>query len=90
MAGKRDQEQRSVPTAAYVDADGNPTDDPARAVRGEVVEHDEGSGRKRRTWFFLDEVEIKWLPVRESAFLLWVLLALLLAWVVIGLALGLI
>ena len=42
------------------------------------------SGRKRRTWFFLEEVEIKWLPVSESAFLLWVLLALLLVWMLIG------
>jgi len=79
-----------VPTTAYVDAEGNPTEDPAQAVRGEVIEHDEASGRKRRTWFFLQEVQIKWLPVSETAFLLWVLLALLVAWVLIGLALGLI
>jgi hypothetical protein len=38
----------------------------------------------------VEEVEIKWLPVSESAFLLWVLLALALIWVLIGLAFGLI
>ena len=48
------------------------------------------AGRARRTWFFVKEVEIKWLPVSESAFLLWVLLALALIWVLIGLAFGLI
>jgi len=74
---------------AYFDAEGNRTDDPARAVRGEIHEHDT-EGRRRRTWFFLEEVEIKWLPVSEGAFLLWVLLALVLIWVVIGLAFGLI
>jgi len=74
---------------AYFDAEGNRTEDPAQAVRGEIHEHDT-EGRRRRTWFFLEEVEIKWLPVSEGAFLLWVLLALVLIWVLIGLALGLI
>jgi hypothetical protein len=35
-------------------------------------------------------VEIKWLPVSESAFLLWVLVLLLAVWLVIGVALGLV
>ena len=74
-----------MPATAYVDADGNPTEDPAQAVRGEVIEHDETSGRKRRTWFFLEEVQITWLPVSEPAFLLWVLL---LIWILIGFAFG--
>ncbi len=90
MVGKRDPERAPVLRPAYFDAEGNRTEDPARAVRGELVEHDAKSGRKRRTWFFLEEVELEWLPVRESAFLLWVLLALLMVWVLIGLALGLI
>ena len=81
---KREPKRR----AAYFDAEGNRTEDPAHAVRGEIHEHD-AEGRRRRTWFFLEEVEIKWLPVSEGAFLLWVLLALALIWVLIGLVFGL-
>jgi len=83
MAGKRKLEQR----VAYFDAEGNLTEDPAQAVRGEVVEHDT-EGRHRRTWFVLEEVEIKWLPVSEGAFLLWVLLALVVVWVLLGFLFG--
>ena len=90
MAGKPNPEQPPVLRPVYFDAEGNRTEDPALAVRGEIIEHDPKSGRKRRTWFFLEEVEIGWLPVRESAFLLWVLLALLLVWILIGFAFGLI
>jgi hypothetical protein len=90
MARKRKLQQQPVPAAVYFDAEGNRTEDPAQAVRGEVLEHDAQGRRARRTWFFIEEVEIKWLPVSESAFLLWVLVALLLTWVLIGLALGLI
>jgi hypothetical protein len=71
------------------DADGNRTEDPSKAVGGEVVSHDE-EGRVRRTWFLFEEVDIKWLPVNESAFLLWVLVALFGTWLVIGVVLGLI
>lgn len=85
MAGEQKPERR----VAYFDADGNRTEDPARAVRGEILEQD-SEGRRRRTWFLFEEVELKWLPVSEGAFLLWVLLALALIWVVIGLAFGLI
>jgi len=90
MAKKRKLEQPPVLRTAYFDAEGNPTDDPAQAVRGEVLEHDAAEARTRRTWFFFEEVEIKWLPVSESAFLLWVLLGLVLVWFAIGVALGLI
>jgi hypothetical protein len=90
MARKRKLRQSAVLRPVYFDAEGNRTEDPAQAVRGEVVEHDRKAGRTRRTWFFIEEVEVKWLPVSESAFLLWVLLALLLIWVLIGLAFGLI
>lgn len=76
--------------SSFVDADGNPTDDPARAVRGELVEYDPASKRVHRTWFRLEWVEIRWLPVSESAFLLWVLVMLIVAWLAIGVALGLI
>ena len=43
-----------------------------------------------RVWFRVEEVEISWLPVGEAAFLLWVLAALLVAWVLVGVALGLV
>jgi hypothetical protein len=90
MVKKRKLESSPVPSSVYFDAEGNRTENAAEAVRGEVVEHDAQAGRTRRTWFFIEEVEIKWLPVSESAFLLWVLLALLLTWLLIGLAFGLI
>jgi hypothetical protein len=73
-----------------IDADGKPTDDAERAVRGELVEYDEQSKQVRRTWFRLEQVEIKWLPVSEAAFLLWVLVLLLAVWLAIGVALGLV
>jgi hypothetical protein len=38
--------------------------------------------------FRVEEVEISWLPVSESAFLLWVLAALVVIWLGIGVALG--
>lgn len=76
--------------AIFLDAQGLPTQDPTKAVRGEVVDYDEQGSRVRRTWFFIEEVEIKWLPVSESAFLLWVLGLLLAIWLVIGAILGLV
>jgi hypothetical protein len=72
----------------YIDAEGNPTDDPRKAVRGEVLEPEE-KGSPKRTWFFVDEVEIKWLPMSEGAFLLWVLVALVALWVGIAVLLRL-
>jgi hypothetical protein len=42
----------------------------------------------RRVWFRIEEVEISWLPIGESAFLLWVLVLLLGVWFAIGAALG--
>ena len=71
----------------YTDAEGLPTDDPAAAVHGEMVEYDAGGEVRRRTRFFLSEKEIPWLPVSEAAFLLWVLVALVLIWAAIGLIL---
>lgn len=78
------------PARSLVDADGKPTEDPRRAVRGEFVEYDPKSRKARRTWFRLEQVEVKWLPVGEAAFLLWVLALLLIAWLGIGVALGLV
>jgi hypothetical protein len=80
----------AVRTVEYVDADGRPTDDPEAAVRGEVAEYDAHGRLRRRASFFLTERELPWLPVSEPAFLLWVLAALMLAWVVIGVVLHLV
>jgi hypothetical protein len=74
----------------FLDAQGHRTEDPTKAVRGEVVEYDEQGSQVRRTWFFIEEVEIKWLPISESALLLWVLGLFLAIWLVIGVLLGLV
>ena len=39
----------------------------------------------RRIWFHLEEVELRWLRISETAFLLWVLAALVLAWLIVAL-----
>jgi hypothetical protein len=69
---------------AYVDAEGRPTLEAAKAVQGEVVEYDAHGEPARRTKFFLDRAELPWLPVSEPAFLLWVLVGLFVVWLVIG------
>jgi hypothetical protein len=46
--------------------------------------------REKTVWFRVEQVEINWLPVSESAFLLWVLVLLIAAWLGIGVALGLV
>jgi hypothetical protein len=40
--------------------------------------------------FSFAQVELKWLPVSESAFLLWVLAALVAIWLLVGHLLGLV
>ena len=72
--------------SVYLDAEGKRTLDPGKAVGGEIVERT-GEGASRRTWFRVHEVELKWLPVSEAAFLLWVLALLLLAWLIAALVL---
>jgi hypothetical protein len=69
---------------AYTDADGQATEDPAAAVSGEIVEYDAHGRPRRRTRFFLDERDLPWLRVSEPAFLLWILIALMVIWLVIG------
>jgi hypothetical protein len=65
--------------------------DASKAVRAEIVELDGPPSRLRRTWLtVVREAEIKWLPVGESAFLLWVLAVLLGVWLAVGFAFGLI
>jgi len=71
-----------------VDARGRSTDDASDAVAAEVAEYG-AHGRLRRARFFLDRADLPWLPVGEAAFLLWVLVALLVLWGSIGLALRL-
>ena len=83
-AARRPTPARAV---AYTDANGHATDDPAAAVEGEIVDYDAHGAPTRRTRFFLTERELPWLPVSEPAFLLWVLVALMAVWVVIGLVL---
>jgi hypothetical protein len=43
---------------------------------------------ERQIWVRIEEVEISWLPISESAFLLWVLVLLLGAWFGLGAVLG--
>lgn len=74
-------------TSVYLDAEGNRTEDPGKAVSGEVVERAAENRPGKRTWFRVDEVELSWLPVSEAAFLLWVLAALVLVWLVAALIL---
>jgi len=92
--GPVDSEPRGgapAPAVAYTDADGRATDDPAVAVRGEITEYDAHGEPRRLTRFFLHEQEApSWLPFSEAAFLLWVLIALVVAWLVVGLILGLV
>jgi hypothetical protein len=79
----RPQRRRAV----YVDADGVVVTNPAHAARGEIIEDDGTGNEQRRTWFRIEEVELDWLPVRESAFLLWVLALLASVWLAIGVVL---
>jgi YD repeat-containing protein len=74
-------------TTVLLDADGRPTDDPARAVRGETTEYDADGRPIGKTSFFLQEGEIRWLPIGELPFLLWVLAAFVVIWFVIALVL---
>jgi hypothetical protein len=74
---------------SYLDARGRSTDDPDGAVSGEVAEYDDHGRVLGRTRFFLDRSELPWLPVGETAFLLWVLALLVLVWVVIAVVLHL-
>ena len=39
----------------------------------------------RRVWFHVEDVQLKWLRISESAFLLWVLAALVFAWLIVAL-----
>jgi hypothetical protein len=86
MSRGRDEQKASERRrqTIYIDADGRRTLEAAKAVQGEVIEYDAHDQPARRTKFFLDRVELPWLPVSEPAFLLWVLAALFIVWLVIG------
>jgi hypothetical protein len=84
-------ESRREPRAAesarevvYLDASGAVVDDPAQATAGEIFEHDARGATRSRAWFRVEEVELRWLPVREGAFLLWILVIFVIIWLVIG------
>jgi len=79
----------AVRSVRYRDESGRPTDDPSIAASGEVVERDDRGHIHRRTPFFLTRHELPWLPVGEAALLVWVLVALIAVWLVIGLVLRL-
>ena len=51
----------------------------------ENVEQRRPAEAPRRVWFHFEEVELKWLRISETAFLLWVLAGLVLAWLVVAL-----
>jgi hypothetical protein len=87
VARVRDRGRSGEKKVVYIGAAGRTTDDPAQAVTGEIAEYDDHGRPLRRTRFFLDRSELPWLPVSESAFLLWVLAALLVIWAGIGVAL---
>jgi hypothetical protein len=59
------------------------------AARGEILETPEARDG-RRFWFQLEDVQVKWLPLSETAFLLWVLAGLVLVWLVVALVLVLV
>jgi hypothetical protein len=73
----------------YRDEEGNPVDNPAAAVGGEIIEHGDENRPGRRFWFRVVEVELPGLRIGEPAFLLWVLALLVLVWVVVALLLHL-
>jgi hypothetical protein len=52
--------------------------------RAEILERPES---RRRIWFHVEDVELKWRPVSETAFLLWVLAGLVLVWLVVAVVL---
>ena len=81
---KHDEDKPEL--VVYRDEDGAVVADPARAASGEILEDADGAHR-RRAWFRIEEVELDWLPLRESAFLLWVLALLAGIWLAIGVVL---
>jgi hypothetical protein len=59
------------------------------AARGEILEPPEAR-KGRRIWFHVEDAELKWLPISETAFLLWVLAGLVLVWLAVALVLVLV
>jgi hypothetical protein len=82
MKRRASTEPAQTAEVVYFDAQGAVVSDPAQAVRGEIVATGGGGEPRRRTWFRIEEVELSWLPVRESALLLWVLAFLAAVWII--------
>lgn len=82
MERRASTEPAQTAEVVYFDAQGAVVTDPAQAVRGEIVAIGAGGEPRRRTWFRIEEVELRWLPVRESALLLWVLAFLAAVWII--------
>jgi hypothetical protein len=55
-------------------------------ARGEALEPPEAR-EGRRFWFQVEDVQLKWLPLSETAFLLWVLAGLVVVWLVVAIVL---
>ena len=54
------------------------------------VDDPHGAPRRLTRFLVLEQKPLTWLPVSEAAFLLWVLVALIVGWLVVGLILGLV
>jgi hypothetical protein len=80
-------ESAATSTTLLLDAEGRPTDDPALAVRGETIEYDAQGRPIGKTSFFLQEGELRWLPIGELPFLLWVLAIFVVIWFAIAIVL---
>jgi hypothetical protein len=89
-AAGRDEERREPDEESrlvvYRDEAGAVVINPTHAASGEIL-HDVCGALQRHAWFRIEEVELDWLPVHESAFLLWVLALLAGIWLAIGVVL---
>ena len=83
MPPGRPESGSKAPTQ-YVDHEGHPTDNPAAAVSGRLIEYEARGRPRRRTRFLMAERELPWLPVSEAAFLLWVFALFVVLWLLIG------
>jgi hypothetical protein len=84
MARRGEAEPRRPRETRLYDVEGRLTDDPTRAVRGEVFELDRRDRLTRTSRFRIEWMEFSWLPVSEPAFLLWVLVLFVIGWFVLA------
>ena len=76
--------EEMAPRQRLYGSDGRLTSDPGSAIRGEVVEFDRDGRVAHRSWLRVEWIELKWLPVSEPAFLLWVLAVFVAVWVAVA------